>query len=119
MPTKATAASPTASASLLPMRKSPTIICFSCSGPGSGRNGHRGGTMVELDRKRVNSDLFRSIGYDHDSRIMEVEFTDGVVFRYFQVPENVHKRLMRTRAKAAYFRNYIHYQYWCSPQLSR
>ena len=73
--------------------------------------------MIELDRKRVESDIFRSIGYDVDSRIMEVEFKDGLVFRYFQVPEGIHKRLMRTRSKSAFFRNNIHYQYWCSPQL--
>ena len=57
-------------------------------------------------------------GYDADSRIMEVEFSDGLVFRYFQVPEGIHRRLMRTRSKAAFFRNYIHYQYWCSPRLT-
>jgi hypothetical protein len=85
--------------------------------PRSAGNSHRGRNMVELDRRQVNSDTFRSIGYDQASRIMEVEFADGVVFRYFQVPEGIHKRLMRSRSKSSFFRNYIHYQYWCSPQL--
>ena len=74
--------------------------------------------MEDLDRKRVDSEIFRSIGYDQDSRVMEVEFADGVIFRYFQVPEVVHKRLMRSRRKGSFFRNNIHYQYWCSPRLT-
>lgn len=41
-----------------------------------------------MDREYVSSSMIRSIGYDPLNSTLEVEFTDGVVWQYFDYPES-------------------------------
>ena len=34
----------------------------------------------------VRSSALRSVGYDQEQRVLEIEFTNGAVYRYFDVP---------------------------------
>ncbi|WP_254510273.1 KTSC domain-containing protein [Anatilimnocola floriformis] len=47
-----------------------------------------------MERIPVTSTSFTSIGYEPDSRILEVEFTRGAVFRYYDVPVEEYNALM-------------------------
>ena len=47
-----------------------------------------------MNRTPVKSSNVKSIGYDPDKKILEVEFANGDVYRYLKVPENVHYSLM-------------------------
>ena len=42
-----------------------------------------------MKRKSVDSTNIASIGYDKDSQTLEVEFLNGGVYQYFDVPERV------------------------------
>jgi hypothetical protein len=53
-----------------------------------------------LERKPVRSSNVRAVGYD--SGTLEVEFSDGSVYRYQDVPEKVHKGLMRASSIGSY-----------------
>jgi hypothetical protein len=47
-------------------------------------------------RQLVNSSAVRSVGYDRRSRILEVEFVSGEVYRYLGVERMVHGALLRS-----------------------
>lgn len=60
-----------------------------------------------MERERVTSDALRSVGYDPDRRLLDIEFASGGVYRYFDVPGHVHAGLMTADSKGAYFVRWI------------
>jgi hypothetical protein len=63
-------------------------------------------------RRRVESSLIRSIGYDLPSSILEVEFVEGGrLYEYYDVPLSVYSRLMGAESIGAYFNEYIRDMY--------
>ena len=56
-----------------------------------------------MDREPVESKNLKSVGYDPDVKILEVEFCAGPVYRYKDVPYEVYDTLMRSDSKGAYF----------------
>lgn len=56
-----------------------------------------------MRREPVDSDALRSIGYDIGRRILELEFTSGTVYRYFEVPEHLYLDLMQAPSHGAFF----------------
>lgn len=56
-----------------------------------------------MDREPVESEALRSVGYDPRARILEIEFSDGDVYRYFDVPPELHLDLMRAPSHGAFF----------------
>ena len=55
-----------------------------------------------MDRTPVVSSNIESIGYDSNSKILEVEFTNMSVYRYYEVPEDVYEELMAAESKGSY-----------------
>jgi len=47
-----------------------------------------------MERQPVSSTIVTSIGYDTESATLEVEFVNGSVYQYFDVPENLHRELI-------------------------
>ena len=60
-----------------------------------------------MRREPVESDALRSVGYDVDRRILEIEFASGTVYRYFEVPEAVYAGLMTAASHGAFFGEHI------------
>lgn len=56
-----------------------------------------------MNRIPVSSSNLRAIGYDPDSRTLEVEFLDGGLYRYSGVPASVHAGLMSASSHGSYF----------------
>lgn len=56
-----------------------------------------------MRRESVASEALRSVGYDPDRRILEVEFASGAVYRYFDVPPELHAGLMTAASHGAFF----------------
>ena len=54
----------------------------------------------------VSSDL-ASVGYDMATKILEIEFHDGSVYDYFDVPAQIHNELMSAPSKGGYFHRNI------------
>jgi hypothetical protein len=48
-----------------------------------------------MNRTPVTSSNVVSIGYEADTMTLEVEFRDGGIYQYFDVPETVYLELMR------------------------
>lgn len=56
-----------------------------------------------MKRQLVVSSNLRSVGYDESSRILEIEFRNGGVYRYRDVPLEVHQELMNSPSLGKYF----------------
>lgn len=56
-----------------------------------------------MKRVAVKSSNIKSIGYDADTETLEVAFNSGSVYRYFNVPAQLHKRLMSAESKGGFF----------------
>ncbi len=64
-----------------------------------------------MERVTVTSSNIKSIGYDGQSRILEVEFLDGAVYEYYDVPAHVHAGLMSAQSHGAYLHAHIQRRY--------
>ncbi len=51
-----------------------------------------------MDRVLVDSSMIKSIGYDGNSETLEVEFSRGDVYQYYEVPENFHSDVMSSES---------------------
>ena len=63
-------------------------------------------------RVPVSSTNIRSIGYDPQSAILEVEFTSGDVYQYFDVPEHLYNGLLKAASLGQFLNiNIVQYGY--------
>lgn len=63
-----------------------------------------------MERKRLSAGRIRAVGYDARARVLELEFSDGSVYQYTGVSNEVHRRLVSSAA-ASYFRDAIEEEY--------
>jgi hypothetical protein len=64
-----------------------------------------------LNRTDVTSSTVASVGYDPGSLTLEVEFTSGAVYQYFDVPETVYRELVTADSLGAYLNHNIKNSY--------
>ena len=55
-----------------------------------------------MNRESVSSSNIASIGYDVNSETLEIEFHNGGVYQYFDVPKAVHDDLMAADSHGGY-----------------
>ena len=64
-----------------------------------------------MDRIKVNSSNIKSIGFDSDNFILEIEFKNGTVGQYKKVIPQIHNALINAPSIGSYFHNYIKNSY--------
>lgn len=64
-----------------------------------------------MKRKPVESTVLRSVGYDPDRKILEVQFASDDVYRYYVVPGRVYTELMVSESPGRYFNAKIRDRY--------
>ena len=60
-----------------------------------------------MERKRINSSAIRAVGYDARQRVLEIEFSNGSIYQYSGVSDEVHRRLVNSPSAGSYFRDNI------------
>lgn len=60
-----------------------------------------------MNRGYVASSNLRSVGYDEPSETLEIEFLSGGIYRYFNVPVNLYRKLMQASSKGRFLHQYI------------
>ncbi len=58
-----------------------------------------------MDRVPVDSEALSSVGYEDG--VLEIEFSSGGVYLYFDVPQGVHEALMRADSHGQFFSRQI------------
>ena len=64
-----------------------------------------------MDRERVDSSSLSSVGYDPRSETLEVEFRNGGVYDYLDVPADEVRRLRRAESFGRYLNTRIKPRY--------
>ena len=64
-----------------------------------------------MQRYSVASSNLASVGYDAATQTLEVEFLNGSIYQYYNVPENMHSQLVRAVSKGRFFNQYIRVSY--------
>ena len=64
-----------------------------------------------MDRKVIASSMIRSIGYDAESAILEIEFNSGAVWQYFDFPESKWYEFEGAVSQGKFFHSDIKNQY--------
>lgn len=60
-----------------------------------------------MDRDAVSSSLLRSVGYDPEEQLLEVELQDGNIYQYTDVPEATYQGLMAADSHGRYFAHHV------------
>lgn len=58
-------------------------------------------------RQNVISSDLRSVGYDHDLNLLEIEFNSGGLYQYSNVPSMIYSGLMSASSHGKYFHRNI------------
>ncbi len=64
-----------------------------------------------MEREIVSSSTIVSIGYDPGTETLEVEFQNGGVYQYYNVPDPIHKQFMESGSKGQFLYTYIRNAY--------
>jgi len=70
--------------------------------------------IESMEREMVDSATVLSIGYEPTSSTLEVEFKNGRVYQYYNVPEPIYQQLMASDSKGKFMHAYIKPAYPCS-----
>ncbi len=55
----------------------------------------------------LQSTTLASASYDVQQSILQLEFRNGAIYQYFQVPAQVYRNLLSADSKGAYFNRWI------------
>jgi len=66
-----------------------------------------------MERTHVESSNIESIGYDSESQTLEIEFLNGSLYQYFDVPQHIYDEMMSADSQGKYLAANIkgHYRY--------
>ncbi len=56
-----------------------------------------------MRRQPVESSMLRSAGYDPAQAVLELEFNNGRIYQYPDVPQEVFNELLESESKGRYF----------------
>lgn len=60
-----------------------------------------------MNRTHVQSSNISSIGYDVNTATLEIEFLNGSIYQYYDVPEYVYEELMSASSHGGYLASAI------------
>lgn len=60
-----------------------------------------------IQRVAVASTNLKSVGFDPKTKTLEVEFIHGGVYRYYEVPAEIHSGLINAESKGKYFQTNV------------
>jgi hypothetical protein len=72
-----------------------------------------------LQLTTVESSMIHAVGYESETRTLEVVFNSGQTYQYYDVPPQEYKGLMAAASKGSYMRAHIIDMYECTPLRGR
>jgi hypothetical protein len=67
--------------------------------------------VSHIPRQEVQSSAIARIGYSKRRHMLEIEFVNGAVYRYFDIPLSVYDDLMSAESKARFYDSNIRKHY--------
>jgi len=62
----------------------------------------------------LQSSLLARVAYNQGLAILRLEFCDGAIYQYFQVPHQTYEDLLKAESKGVYFNRYIRNAFRCA-----
>jgi hypothetical protein len=78
-------------------------------------NDSRAGSRLAIERTRVESSAIASLGYEAQRGILEIEFSSGMVYQYFDVPPDVYRQALAATSKGQWFNEAIRDRFAYAP----
>ncbi|MFD3231627.1 KTSC domain-containing protein [Rahnella sp. WP5] len=66
-----------------------------------------------MNRQSVNSSRVKSIGYDKQSKVLEIEFFELGIYQYIDVPLRIYETFLTVKSKGRFFDGVIKDKYLC------
>jgi hypothetical protein len=85
-------------------------ISASGTDPSSPSDSHR--IISHIPREPVHSSAIEKVGYSKRRHILEIEFVNGAIYRYLDVPLPVYDNLISAESKARFYDLNIRRHYW-------
>jgi hypothetical protein len=70
---------------------------------GAGRGAQETSITSHIPRETVQSSALAAVGFSKRRHILEIQFANGAVYRYFDVPPSVYRDLMSAESKTRYY----------------
>ena len=64
-----------------------------------------------MSRTHVESSAIARVGYSKRQHALEIEFRNGAIYRYLDVPTSTYRDLMAASSKASYYDNHIRHRF--------
>jgi hypothetical protein len=58
--------------------------------------------IEKMERENIDSSTILSVGYDGQSEILEVEFKNGGIYQYYNVPQAIFEQFMESSSKGSF-----------------
>lgn len=72
------------------------------------------GSEARMDRQTVSSSNLASVGYEAPSETLEVEFKNGHIYQYYNVPQMMFDALMQAPSVGIFFNANIRNAFACA-----
>lgn len=69
--------------------------------------------ISRIPRQPVESSALQTVGYSRRLRALEIEFHDGSIYRYLEVPSAIHRQLLAAESKATYYNQKVRGKFRC------
>ncbi|HEX8898252.1 MAG TPA: KTSC domain-containing protein [Chthoniobacterales bacterium] len=69
------------------------------------------GVVSRIKRLPIQSTALATVGYSKRLHALEIEFRNGAIYRYLDVPPNVYAALIDSRSKARFYDDNIRHKY--------
>lgn len=66
---------------------------------------------LKIERIEVNSSNIRSVGYRLSSFLLQVEFKDGSIYNYYDVPESIYNDFLKSTSKGKFLNSNIAFRF--------
>jgi KTSC domain len=67
----------------------------------------KGKKAPNMERVPVSSSSIATVGYDTESKVLEVEYQNGGIYQYAGVPPELHNQLMNSPSLGAFMNQQI------------
>jgi hypothetical protein len=61
----------------------------------------------KIEFKEVNSSQINKVGYDEDNNVLVIEFSTGVKYEYYDVPDHIYYDMLNAASIGRYMNQYI------------
>ncbi|MEO5721594.1 MAG: KTSC domain-containing protein [Chthoniobacterales bacterium] len=69
--------------------------------------------VSRIPRQPVASSALATVGYSKRLHALEIEFHDGSIYRYLEIPRALHEELLAAESKAGYYNSRLRGRYRC------